>query len=65
MSIQLHRRRIVFSAPAKDDSHTIVMGVNQETYDVGMTEVSCASCTTNGLAPTVKVRFSSQSQLQL
>jgi hypothetical protein len=49
--------RIIFSAPAKDDSHTIVMGVNQETYETSMTEVSCASCTTNGLAPTVKVRI--------
>merc|ERR1712018_436286 len=47
-------KKVVFSAPAKDDSHTIVMGVNQETYDPSMTCVSCASCTTNGLAPTVK-----------
>merc|ERR1712014_574802 len=29
-------------------------GVNQETYDSSMTAVSCASCTTNGLAPVVK-----------
>jgi glyceraldehyde 3-phosphate dehydrogenase len=48
-------KKIVFSAPAKDESHTIVMGVNEETYDPKMQEVSCASCTTNGLAPTVKV----------
>merc|ERR1719461_2460814 len=47
-------KKIVFSAPAKDDSHTIVMGVNQETYDPSMECVSCASCTTNGLAPLVK-----------
>merc|ERR1712039_763049 len=47
-------KKVVFSAPAKDDSHTIVMGVNQETYDSSMTAVSCASCTTNGLAPVVK-----------
>merc|ERR1711920_267105 len=47
-------KKVVFSAPAKDDSHTIVMGVNQETYDPSMTCVSCASCTTNGLAPAVK-----------
>jgi len=47
-------KKIVFSAPAKDDSHTIVMGVNQETYKSDMTAVSCASCTTNGLAPVVK-----------
>merc|ERR1719445_675458 len=47
-------KKVVFSAPAKDDSHTVVMGVNQETYDSSMTAVSCASCTTNGLAPMVK-----------
>jgi glyceraldehyde 3-phosphate dehydrogenase len=47
-------KKVVFSAPAKDDSHTIVMGVNQETYDPSMSCVSCASCTTNGLAPAVK-----------
>merc|ERR1712125_68006 len=34
---------------------TIVMGVNEDTYDPSMTCVSCASCTTNGLAPAVKV----------
>merc|ERR1711992_363622 len=47
-------KKIVFSAPAKDDSHTVVMGVNQETYESSMQAVSCASCTTNGLAPLVK-----------
>merc|ERR1712137_793811 len=47
-------KKVVFSAPAKDDSHTVVMGVNQETYTSDMQAVSCASCTTNGLAPMVK-----------
>merc|ERR1712037_487261 len=47
-------KKVVFSAPAKDDSHTVVMGVNQETYKSDMKCVSCASCTTNGLAPVVK-----------
>merc|ERR1719189_782852 len=47
-------KKVVFSAPAKDDSHTVVMGVNQETYESSMQAVSCASCTTNGLAPMVK-----------
>merc|ERR1711933_184082 len=58
MGIQPHlkagAKKVVFSAPAKDDSHTAAMGVNQETYDSSMTAVSCASCTTNGLAPVVK-----------
>merc|ERR1711988_1868565 len=47
-------KMIVFSAPAKDDSPTIVMGVNQDIYSADMKAVSCASCTTNGLAPMVK-----------
>eukprot|EP00631_Chrysoreinhardia_giraudii_P003086 CAMPEP_0197419062 /NCGR_PEP_ID=MMETSP1170-20131217/4569_1 /TAXON_ID=54406 /ORGANISM="Sarcinochrysis sp, Strain CCMP770" /LENGTH=366 /DNA_ID=CAMNT_0042946141 /DNA_START=39 /DNA_END=1139 /DNA_ORIENTATION=- len=47
-------KKIVFSAPAKDDSPTVVMGVNEDTYDPSMLAVSCASCTTNGLAPMVK-----------
>jgi len=47
-------KKVVFSAPAKDKSPTIVMGVNQNEYTSDMTYVSCASCTTNGLAPLVK-----------
>merc|ERR1719506_3216324 len=47
-------KKIIFSAPAKDDSPTVVMGVNEDTYDPSMVAVSCASCTTNGLAPMVK-----------
>eukprot|EP00640_Fibrocapsa_japonica_P003879 CAMPEP_0113933852 /NCGR_PEP_ID=MMETSP1339-20121228/1169_1 /TAXON_ID=94617 /ORGANISM="Fibrocapsa japonica" /LENGTH=366 /DNA_ID=CAMNT_0000935353 /DNA_START=72 /DNA_END=1172 /DNA_ORIENTATION=+ /assembly_acc=CAM_ASM_000762 len=47
-------KKIIFSAPAKDDSPTIVMGVNEDSYDTSMKFVSCASCTTNGLGPLVK-----------
>ena len=47
-------KKVIFSAPAKDKSPTIVMGVNQDSYTSDMTYVSCASCTTNGLAPMVK-----------
>merc|ERR1712070_924431 len=47
-------KKIVFSAPAKDDSPVVVMGVNQDSYTSDMKAVSCASCTTNGLAPMVK-----------
>merc|ERR1740138_42464 len=46
--------KVIFSAPAKDDSKVIVMGVNQDEYETSMDAVSCASCTTNGLAPMVK-----------
>merc|ERR1712028_171216 len=47
-------KKVIFSAPAKDESLTIVMGVNAEMYTGQTNYVSCASCTTNGLAPLVK-----------
>eukprot|EP01041_Mallomonas_annulata_P004868 gene4868-9699_t len=47
-------KKVIFSAPAKDKSPTVVMGVNDNEYTSDMTYVSCASCTTNGLAPMVK-----------
>lgn len=48
--------KVIISAPAKDEeTPTFVMGVNQEHYTKDMTVVSNASCTTNCLAPLVKV----------
>ena len=47
-------KKVIFSAPAKDDSLTVVMGVNEADYKGQTNYVSCASCTTNGLAPLVK-----------
>lgn len=47
-------RKVVMSAPAKDDTATFVMGANDDTY-AGQSIVSNASCTTNGLAPITKV----------
>jgi len=47
-------KKVVFSAPAKDDTATFVIGANEETYE-GQAIVSNASCTTNGLAPVAKV----------
>lgn len=47
-------KKVIFSAPAKDKSPTIVMGVNENDYTPDMKFISCASCTTNGLAPMVK-----------
>ncbi|WP_121628591.1 type I glyceraldehyde-3-phosphate dehydrogenase [Poseidonibacter antarcticus] len=47
-------KKVVMSAPAKDDTPTFVMGVNEKTYK-GQAIVSNASCTTNGLAPVAKV----------
>jgi glyceraldehyde 3-phosphate dehydrogenase len=47
-------RRVIVSAPAKDDTPTFVYGVNTERY-AGEPIVSAASCTTNCLAPIAKV----------
>jgi glyceraldehyde 3-phosphate dehydrogenase len=48
-------RKVILSAPAKDDVKTIVLGVNEETLTKDDVIVSNASCTTNCLAPMVKV----------
>jgi len=49
-------KKVIFSAPATDPDATIVMGVNEHTYDGSKHHVlSNASCTTNCLAPVVKV----------
>merc|ERR1712164_87035 len=49
-------KKVIISAPAKDaETPTIVVGVNTDDYQTSMNVVSCASCTTNGLAPLVKV----------
>jgi glyceraldehyde 3-phosphate dehydrogenase len=47
-------KKVIYSAPAKDDSLTCVVGVNEGDYDGSENFISCASCTTNGLAPMVK-----------
>ncbi len=54
--LQAGAKKVIISAPAKGEDITIVLGVNQEKYDPEQHNViSNASCTTNGLAPVVKV----------
>lgn len=49
-------KRVIISAPGKNDDITVVMGVNHEQYDPARhLVVSNGSCTTNGLAPAVQV----------
>ena len=48
-------KRVVLSAPSKDETPMFVMGVNNKKYTADMQVVSNASCTTNCLAPITKV----------
>lgn len=49
-------KKVIISAPARNEDVTLVLGVNDEKYDPAKHHViSNASCTTNGLAPPVKV----------
>lgn len=49
-------KKVIISAPAKNEDITVVLGVNQDQYDPAKHNIiSNASCTTNGLAPVAKV----------
>jgi glyceraldehyde 3-phosphate dehydrogenase len=54
--LQAGAKKVIITAPAKDPDVTIVLGVNEQTYDPARHRIiSNASCTTNCLATTVKV----------
>ena len=54
--LQAGAKKVVISAPAKEPDLTVVLGVNEHLYDVDKHNIiSNASCTTNSLAPPVKV----------
>lgn len=54
--IEAGARKVIISAPGKNEDITIVLGVNQDAYDPANHHIiSNASCTTNCLAPVVKV----------
>lgn len=48
-------KKVIMSAPPKDDTPIFVMGVNHTEYKPELTVVSNASCTTNCLAPVAKI----------
>ncbi len=49
-------KKVIITAPAKNEDFTVVMGVNEDKYDAGKHHIiSNASCTTNCLAPITKV----------
>src|SRR5215471_2875833 len=53
--LQAGAKRVVISAPATGDLKTVVFNVNHDILDGSETIISCASCTTNCLAPMAKV----------
>ena len=56
MHLEAGAKKVIISAPAKNEDVTIVLGVNEGSYDPATHHViSNASCTTNCLAPVVKV----------
>jgi glyceraldehyde 3-phosphate dehydrogenase len=51
-------KKVIITAPAKEEDLTVVLGVNEKMYDPARHHIiSNASCTTNGLAPVAKVLF--------
>jgi len=53
--VQAGARKVIISAPAKEDVKTVVVGVNEDTLGADDLIVSNASCTTNCAAPMIKV----------
>jgi glyceraldehyde 3-phosphate dehydrogenase len=58
LHLEAGAKKVIITAPAKEEDLTIVLGVNEEMYDPSRHHIiSNASCTTNGLAPVAKALF--------
>ena len=55
---------VVFAAPAKDDSHTTMIGINKDTYKTKMKSASCLACTNNVAQQQAQQQAQLQAQLQ-
>src|ERR1044071_7518102 len=56
LHLEAGAKKVIITAPAKEEDLTIVLGVNEKMYDPAKHHIiSNASCTTNGLAPIAKV----------
>jgi glyceraldehyde 3-phosphate dehydrogenase len=53
--IEAGAKKVILTVPAKNDIHTVVLGVNDQTISSSINAYSNASCTTNCLAPVAKV----------
>ena len=58
LHLEAGAKKVIITAPAKEEDLTVVLGVNEGMYDPAKHHIlSNASCTTNGLAPVAKVLF--------
>jgi len=58
LHLEAGAKKVIITAPAKEEDLTVVLGVNEKMYDPDRHHIlSNASCTTNGLAPVAKVLF--------
>jgi glyceraldehyde 3-phosphate dehydrogenase (phosphorylating) len=58
LHLEAGAKKVIITAPGKNEDLTVVLGVNEEMYDPSRHHIiSNASCTTNGLAPVAKVLF--------
>lgn len=55
MHLKAGAKKVILSAPASDDTKTVVLGINEQILNASDTIISNASCTTNNAAPMLKI----------